>query len=683
MIKPGMFINDRYEIIDAVGTGGMADVYKAKCHRLNRFVAIKVLKSEYSHDKSFVAKFRAEAQSAAGLSHPNIVNVYDVGEDNGLYFIVMELVEGITLKTFVERKGKLEIKEAVGIAIQIALGMEAAHGNHIIHRDIKPQNIIISREGKVKVTDFGIAKVASSDTITSNTMGSVHYISPEQARGGYSDEKSDIYSLGVTLYEMLTGRVPFVGDSTVSVALLHIQDDPTPLREINPDITNSLENIVMKCMQKKPERRYLSAHELIIDLKKSISNPNGDFVKIPAAIITDSPTINISDEEVRHIKNEVKLNGRSHTGDLPVSRVSEDHTDVDSDSDVDPKLEKIIVSGSIIAAVILGLMIIFLVGKTFGLFQFGGNKDPETDPNVNEQIQDENEPVIAPELVGMTLEDAMKLLKDMDVGSRYEYQYNDVIEKERIIEQSIAKGEEIPIGEVIILTVSSGPKSFQVPDVYNRLDEEAITILTEAELGNRHEFEFNDTVEQGRVIRTVPERGAEVKKGDTVTIVLSSGKEEVMKLVPDLRNLTEEQAIQKLKDQGLIQGNITYKNSEEVEEGLVITQSYSVNKEVVEGTAVDFTVSKGPEEKEYIYRGSVTINDNPFLSEEEEGVITLELTQDGEQTGVYESVLTYDDFPLTQQITGNSESNGEIRMYLDGERLPGQWTITFTKVLKE
>lgn len=684
MIKPGMYISDRYEIIDAVGTGGMADVYKAKCHRLNRFVAIKVLKPEYSNDKSFVAKFRAEAQSAAGLSHPNIVNVYDVGEDGGLYYIVMELVEGITLKSFVERKGKLEIKEAVGIAIQIALGMEAAHANHIIHRDIKPQNIIISREGKVKVTDFGIAKAASSNTITSNTMGSVHYISPEQARGGYSDEKSDIYSLGVTLYEMLSGRVPFMGDSTVSVALLHIQEEATPLRELDPAIPSSLENIVMKCMQKKPERRYLSAHELIIDLKRSISNPNGDFVKIPPTMITDSPTINLSDEEVRHIKNEVKLNGRSYqTGDIPVNTINEAEVEEESEPDVDPKLEKIIVSGSIIAAVILGLMIIFLVGKTFGLFQFGGKGNPDEELTPDEEIHETVDPVLAPQLVGMTLEDAMKLLGDMDVGCRYEYQYNDVIEKERVVEQSIPQGEEIPIGEVVILTVSNGPQAFQVPDVYNRLDEEAITILTEAELGNRHEFEFNDTVEQGRVIRTVPERGSEVKKGDMVTIVLSSGKEEKMKLVPDLRNLTEEQAIKKLKDQGLIQGNITYKHSEEVKAGLVITQSYSVNKEVVEGTAVDFTVSEGPEVKEYIYRGTVTINDNPFLHEDEEGVITLELTQDGEQTGVYESVLTYDDFPFTQQITGHSESNGEIRMYLDGERLPGQWTITFTKVLKQ
>ncbi len=295
MIKPGMYISERYEIIDKVGSGGMADVYRAKCHRLNRYVAMKILKPEYSSDRNFVSKFRAEAQSAAGLSHPNIVNVYDVGDDEGLYYIVMELVEGITLKKFIERKGTLEIKEAIGISIQIAQGMEAAHANHIIHRDIKPQNIIISRDGKVKVTDFGIAKAATSNTVSQNAVGSVHYLSPEQARGGYSDEKSDIYSLGVTLYEMLCGKVPFAGDNSVSVALSHINDEATPIREIRPDVPVSIEKIVQKCMQKKPERRYLSASELIADLKRSITNPDGDFVKLAAVAVLDSPTINMTE----------------------------------------------------------------------------------------------------------------------------------------------------------------------------------------------------------------------------------------------------------------------------------------------------------------------------------------------------------------------------------------------------
>ena len=278
MIQPGTFLIHRYEVLAKIGSGGMADVYKALDHRLNRNVAIKVLKAEFSKDQTFVSKFRAEAQAAAGMTHANIVNVYDVSEENGRYFIVMELVEGITLKEFILAKGKLSVRETVGIAIQIAQGLEVAHQNRIVHRDIKPQNIILSKEGLAKVTDFGIAKAVTSNTITSNAVGSVHYISPEQARGGYSDEKSDIYSLGVTMYEMLCGHVPFTGDSTVNVALQHIQQEAEPLREIDPTIPDSIEKIVKKCMQKKPERRYPNVVELIADLKRAVRTPNGDFV---------------------------------------------------------------------------------------------------------------------------------------------------------------------------------------------------------------------------------------------------------------------------------------------------------------------------------------------------------------------------------------------------------------------
>ena len=230
MLERGFFINNRYEILSRVGAGGMSDVYKAKDHKLNRNVAIKVLKNEFSKDKNFVSKFRVEAQSAASLIHPNIVNVYDVGEDAGLYYIVMELIEGITLKSYIDKKGKLSVKETISIAIQIANGIECAHNNQIVHRDIKPQNIMISREGKVKVTDFGIARAASANTINGSAMGSVHYISPEQAGGQYVDEKSDIYSLGITMFEMLTGRVPFDGESTVTIALKHIKSNVPSVR---------------------------------------------------------------------------------------------------------------------------------------------------------------------------------------------------------------------------------------------------------------------------------------------------------------------------------------------------------------------------------------------------------------------------------------------------------------------
>ena len=282
MVKDGIFLGKRYEVLSKIGAGGMADVYKGKDTKLNRFVAIKVLKKEYREDADFVRKFQSEAQAAAGLMNPNIVNVYDVGEDRGLYYMVMELVEGITLKDYIERKGRLSHKEVISIAIQMCTGIGAAHAAGIIHRDIKPQNVIISKDGKVKVTDFGIAKSVTSNTISSNAMGSVHYTSPEQARGGFSDAKSDIYSIGITLFEMVTGQVPFDGDSTVSVAIKHLQEEITPPSELVPDIPYSLEQIILKCTQKNAERRYKSTEELIRDLKTIPGGPGGRFRSDPA-----------------------------------------------------------------------------------------------------------------------------------------------------------------------------------------------------------------------------------------------------------------------------------------------------------------------------------------------------------------------------------------------------------------
>ena len=338
MLREGMFLADRYEIIEQIGTGGMADVYKAKCHKLNRYVAIKVMKSEFSQDKTFVSKFWAEAQSAAGLTNPNVVNVYDVGVENGIYYIVMELVEGVTLKKYIEKRGKLPYKEAVSIAIQVANGMDAAHKHNIVHRDIKPQNIIISKEGKVKVTDFGIAKVASTATInTSASMGSVHYISPEQARGGYSDERSDIYSLGITLFEMLTGTVPFDGDTAVSVAVQHIQDTIPAPSQLVEGIPVSVDKIVLKCTQKKTDRRYQSAYDLIVDLKKSLVMPEDDFVKLApmydTSVNDNYAQTDSDDEDIDEQEEDDGLLGEDTFADIDDNiDEEEDDNDIDDES---------------------------------------------------------------------------------------------------------------------------------------------------------------------------------------------------------------------------------------------------------------------------------------------------------------------------------------------------------------
>ena len=419
MLKEGMFIQGRYEIVGKIGAGGMADVYKARDHKLNRFVAVKVLKAEFREDKAFITKFRAEAQAAAGLAHPNIVNIYDVGEEKGVYFIVMELVEGITLKEYIAKKGRLAVREATSIAIQVSQGLEAAHNSGIIHRDVKPQNIIISTDGKVKVTDFGIARAATNNTISTAVMGSVHYTSPEQARGGYSDAKSDIYSLGITLYEMLTGHVPFDGESTVAIAIKHLQEEMKSPEVYVADLPRSTVQIIYKCTQKSPDRRYANMTELIRDLKESLVNPEGDFVQI--ATNPGGRTVVISKEELGAIKEgynsarsgqeniyrqpvsqQDNLQGPADTGsyrngynnessydpytygmdsrtygnhsyDYPGEEFDKNRTyqydEEDEDSLLNPKLEKIMTVGSIIIAILIAAIFLGLIANALGIFK--------------------------------------------------------------------------------------------------------------------------------------------------------------------------------------------------------------------------------------------------------------------------------------------------------------------------
>ena len=367
MLTEGTYIADRYEIVGKIGAGGMSDVYKAKDHTLGRFVAIKVLKPEFSEDVNFVTKFRTEAQSAAGLEHPNIVNIYDVGSENGMHYIVMEYVEGITLKTYIEKKGQLSFKEAVSIAIQVGRGIEAAHNKHIVHRDIKPQNIIISTEGKVKVTDFGIARAATSNTINSDVMGSVHYSSPEQARNGFVDGKSDIYSLGIVMYEMVTGRVPFDGDTTVAVAIQHLQEEMVVPSAYAPDLPISMEKIILKCTQKNPDRRYESMGDLLMDLKKALISPNEDFV-VMVPLSNQDKTRVIEKDELDAIKKETS--GVYYNEDEEPEEENqdedydeEDEEDEDDDEAINPKMEKAITIMGIAAGVVIVGIIIYQIGR--------------------------------------------------------------------------------------------------------------------------------------------------------------------------------------------------------------------------------------------------------------------------------------------------------------------------------
>lgn len=699
MLKPGMFISDRYEIIDKVGSGGMADVYKAKDQRLNRFVAIKVLKQEYSSDKSFVNKFRGEAQSAAGLSHPNIVNVYDVGDDSGLHYIVMELVEGITLKRFIERKGKLEVKEAVGIAIQIAQGMEAAHDNHIIHRDIKPQNIIISRDGKVKVTDFGIAKATNSNTLTSNTMGSVHYLSPEQARGGYSDEKSDIYSLGVTIYEMLSGKVPFAGDNTVSVALLHIQGEAMPLRELDPAIPVSLDKIVQKCMQKRPERRYHSASELISDLKRALSNPDGEYVQIPAFVANDSPTINISSDELSKIKNAAYI-GEDIPNNQPSKVVEEEEEELDT---VDSKMDKVVAVGSIVTIVVLMLAIIIIVIWFVKSSKGKGADNNEPTAAVTITPTGElspsaaaNEMYLVPNVLGFTEEDAMEAIRAKDPDAKiYRYEdYSDEYEEGQVMKQYPEADSEREKTSEVQLTISTGKKPFELPNVYGLEEDRAIKKLKDdSGLNVSREYIFDDKVASGEVVKTDPARQSMVVKGDTVTVYISKGPENKQVVVPNLIGSTQDEAQQLLEDVGLAIGDVSYADSETYDKGQVTYQSNTSGQKVDKGTTIDIIISNGPASTETSgngeYMGTVTIDINPFDTiGTGEARIEIDMEQSGWESNLKDQKMTPADFPLTiGGIDGEDTSQAVVTMKVDGEdfMLPGEtephkWYVEFKPV---
>ena len=720
IIRTGVFINNRYEIIDKVGSGGMADVYKAKCHRLNRFVAIKVLKAEFSNDAKFVEKFRAEAQSAAGLSHPNIVNVYDVGEEEGMHYIVMELVEGITLKSFIERKGKLDVKEAVGIAVQIAQGMEAAHGNHIVHRDIKPQNIIISREGKVKVTDFGIAKAVSSDTITSNAMGSVHYLSPEQARGGFSDEKSDIYSLGVTLYEMLSGRVPFVGDNTVSVALCHLQEDAIPLRDLDRMIPVSLDRIVQKCMQKKPEHRYLTASELIADLKKSLSNPDGAYVSLfSAAAVDNSPTISLSEDDLQKIKQASSAGVGNMVGNMPGNMSgnmsgnmpNEDFVQVpkmpadrhaalreqrvmprgyqqekdeyEEDEDVNPKLEKIMSAGGVLMAIIIVFILIFIVVKASGLLG-GGNKVPEvvvtSTPEVTIAPTEEVKNTV-PYVEGLELVKVKSQLQELGLLVEVVEEHSDTVEAGYIISQDLEPGTVIEEETKITLKVSAGLEKVTVPDVANKSANEASTLLQQSGFIVVQSTEYSETVEKGKVTRTNPQAGSEAVKGETITMFVSDGPEDTTVEVPNLSGCTIAQAQKKLAAVGLeLADDVGYVYDDVIAKDKVVSQSHTAGTKVDKGTKVAVTLSLG-KEPVYRYIADISIQDNPFTSEAETGTIKVILKQDGKTKTIYEESHGLGDFPLyLGEIEGYSDSDGEIYVYLDGTLVAGPYAVTFEKV---
>lgn len=757
MIKLGMLIADRYEILEKIGTGGMSDVYKAKDIKLNRYVAIKVLKQEFAENKNFVSKFRVEAQAAAGLMHPNIVNVYDVGEEDSIHYIVMELVEGITLKKYIEKKSRLSTKEAISIAIQVAMGIEAAHNNHIIHRDIKPQNIIISKEGKVKVTDFGIAKAASSNTITSNVMGSVHYTSPEQARGGFSDEKSDIYSLGITLFEMLTGRVPFNGDTTVAIAIKQIQDEMPSPREFVPEVPVSVERIVLKCTQKSPDRRYQNMGDMIRDLKRSLITPDEPFVEIDTGeagktrIVTDirnrntpqavserektgeipqqrvsvkqdtqpgrevyaeeeelqeiarkkpavqngtaqSPSKNAGNRKPSHTsqnqgtgKSQAGKKNHKKTGQKPVKKATVkkkkaktkndgyaeysnsgvnrqnvrniDYTqDVSFDDktdeyDYNPTTEKVTTILTIIAAVVIGCILLYFAGQAAGIFSSVGNKGQQSSQNESAERS------VMPEFVNVSVDDVKTALQDVNLGSKTQYIESTEYAKNMVISAALEDGTAVLAGDqiikntTIVLTVSAGATGINVPQTVGMSEAEGTAKLTKEGFTVTKSDAYSTEYAKGTIISQSPEGDSIAALGSEITIVISKGSEEVEVRMPDVLGKSQEAATSMLEESGLVVGNVEDSYSSEYPAGQICYQSYSSGTSVGQGTIVDLKVSIGSETATYSCNLSIQAPSD-YIGGNAEVILT---TADGATQLWYSQNVT--SFPVSINLSGFTSSS--------------------------
>lgn len=627
----GKILGGRYEVLEQIGGGGMALVYKAKCQLLDRFVAIKVLKDEFVDDEEFIRKFRRESQAAASLSHPNIVNIYDVGlEDDGeskIYYIVMEYIKGKTLKEIIKEEGKLSVENALDYSYQIAEALEHAHKNHIVHRDIKPHNIMITNDNRVKVTDFGIARAATSSTVTttSNVLGSVHYFSPEQARGGYTDEKSDIYSLGIVMYEMVTGKLPYNGESPITVALKHVQEEIVPPRELVPQIPPRLEEIILKSVQKRQAERYANIIELKKDLKRIKVNRE-DF-SFEDTSVTDShtkiiPAVGVKDEI--DLKSKKKNKNKKKDGGT-----------------------KVILFGILLAFILAGV----LYAGYFHLKNFFASEE-----------------VLVPSVIGIKEEDAKEQIEEK--GLKF-------VVKARVkssefgpgivIQQSEDEGTKVKKGYPIEVTVSEGDDLLPVPSVTNRDLADAETIITDAGLKVDISYDYHDTIPENVVISQDPSAGTNVEAGTRIKLVISQGEEVQNVNITKLIGLNIEVAKRELAKLGLEEGEIVKEANDEYEKDVVFWQSYEPGTELKTKTAVDLYVSTGPSEKPDDENGDDNNNGNEQGGEETPIVFSLTPYQDREETRI-KIIRIQDGITSVEYDKKHEASAGEAIIVLQGKK---------------
>lgn len=658
----GKTLADRYEIIEKIGEGGMASVYKARCNLLNRYVAIKVLKDEFSKDAEFVKRFRAEAQSAASLTHPNIVSVYDVGEENGINYIVMELLTGDTLKDYIEKNGKLSNETTLKFASQIASALEAAHSAKIIHRDIKPQNIVLANNNTIaKVTDFGIAKMSSKDTITSSasTIGSVHYFSPEHAKGCFTDEKSDIYSLGVVMYEMATGVLPFNAESPVTVALKQIQEAPVPPKEIVPTISNRLNDIILKAMEKNTADRYQTATELLDDIFAAINSREDEYIErknelrtgntqvVPIIGLRDDVKPSIADER----PSEVIASRKASRMGRKLSEIEEENNEKENINSLNeehksPNKKKKIIIISVISVVVLILGI--LIGKLIITIK---NNNSKVEMTITE----------APKLVGEKYDDVKLKYETMGLKitvSKYEESKD--VDEGIIISQSIAEGTKLE-SDTIEVVVSKGIKKVDMISVVGK-DYTVAKYELEA-IGLKPNFKFvkSDEVEKNIVISQKIKEGEKVAVDTEVEIEVSEGNGKAKVIMPSVLGLTEGKAKSKLQSMKLTV-NVSYANDTSKADGVVLTQSIKENEEIEEGTLVELTVNRLEKTK------SVTIKLSSYGKQIDAESVNVKITAQVEgvtntiHTGVHQKINdAFEDFP----VEVNGFSSAKLTIYID------------------
>ena len=635
----GKVIGNRYEILEKIGEGGMATVYRAKDNVLKRYVAVKVLRDEFITDEEFIRRFNTEAQSAASLTHPNIVSIFDVGHEENIYYIVMELVQGKTLKEIINEDGVLPWKWSVNIAIQVASALETAHKNNIIHRDIKPHNIIITEDGIAKVTDFGIAKAVSNSTITAfgTTIGSVHYFSPEHARGGFTDAKSDIYSLGVVMYEMLTGRVPFDADTPVSIALKHMQEKPVEPIKLNPSIPYSINKIIMKAMEKDISLRYQNATELLKDLSMALKNPEGNFVKSNAESMQYTQRVPTIGDEV-NMESDDNKEYKEKTG----GHVSKH-----------PKAKKIWIT-VIIVCIIALIPVIGFFGTQL-LLEAGQPKD-----------------VNLPNLVGKTLNEAKALLSNTQITIETEEEYNEEVEEGQIFYQEppYIEGYQVKENSTIKVKISKGTEMVTMKKVVGMKFEEAEALIeNELHLKIDKKEETSKTVEAGVIIKQTPEEGEEVKVGSTVEVTVSTGTGIKQLSVPYVIGDTEADAKKKL--QGL-DVTIVYEEDTTKVDGRVLKQSIEAGTTVDEKTKINITVNR----IEAIKTGIINLNlksllgANAQIDVDEEGneinpTVGLKITVNDEV--VYSSTHRKDETNITANVSGKGTVT--IKILVDDVRI--------------